>query len=374
MDHTLRQYLALADSIHNNVDHYAVALNINQLQNMVNKLQLGIKTIQSVAKRMADINNVVNRVMQYKKATIFKLKTDKTTIDKIIDKTAIDKTAIDKTAIDKTANNKTIVDKTIADKTTADKSLNKTKKVENKVAEINDNNKIADNIQIDFLKHEIVDPYPSENDCAILRVLYPLKEESKELLDGIVLPVRIVQKATDIPVSPIYYIRELKQYAININGVVIKGNLGNITEYQTKYSARCDYSTECKSFITGKPCNYYHDVEDYVKLNLPIPDIIRNFTIGSFIYSRNLRPKTYFTRHVGSYDTLATDLQNLRKIQYREEISNREGQLIHDLLIYMILHSKGLLERYPHFGKIDLTWYIKYKSYLLYRLILLINS
>lgn len=326
MDHTLREYLTLADTIHNNVDHYAIALNVAQLQNMVNKLQLGIKTIQSVAKRMADINNVVNRVMQYKKATIFKIKT---------------------------ANGTTV--------NTPDKPNGKINKIDTKINK--DENKIDTKINkddgkidsIDFLKHEIVDPYPSENDCAILRVLYPLKEESKELIDGIILPVRIVQKAADIPVAPIYYIRELKQYAININGVVIKGNLGNIVEYQTKYSARCDYGIECKSFITGKPCNYYHEPNDYIKLNLPIPDIIRNFTIGSFIYSRNLRCKTYFTRHVGSYDTLAVDLQNLRKIQYREEISNREGQLIHDLLIYMILHSKGLLERYPHFGKINLV-------------------
>ena len=42
------------------------------------------------------------------------------------------------------------------------------------------------------------------------------------------------------------------------------------------------------------------------------------------------------------------DLNTLKRVQYREEITNREGQLIHDLLIYMILNARGLLERYPH--------------------------
>jgi hypothetical protein len=282
MDTVLRDYLKLADHYHEFVDKYAVALNIAKLEEMVKNLQVGIKTIQSVAKRMADVSNVINHMLNYKKANKPKLKEE------------------------------------------AKKNKN------------------------------ALDPYPTENDHAVLRVLYPLPEENKDIIENISIPVRMVQKLADIPINHLYYIKELKQYAININGVVIKGNLANITNYQSECSARCDYGTECKGFKTGIPCKYYHDPEDYLKLNLPIPDITRNFTVGSFIYSQTRKPKTYFTRHIGSYNNLVQDLQNLKTVQYREEISNREGQLIHDLLIYNILHSKGLLIRYPHFDIVNL--------------------
>lgn len=201
----------------------------------------------------------------------------------------------------------------------------------------------------------VIDPYPTEFDHATLRTLYPEKE--MPIINNISIPVKIVESLSEIPVTNLYYVPKLNQYAINVNGVILKGNLGNLVEYQTENSARCEYGVECRSFTKKTKCPYYHDPEDFIKHGLPVPNTTRSFTIGSWLYSKNRNPRTYFTRHLGSKDRLIYDLHNLKKVQYREEISNREGQLIHDLLIYMILNTKGLLEKYPHWtnGKIGIT-------------------
>ena len=196
----------------------------------------------------------------------------------------------------------------------------------------------------------VIDPYPTEHDIGTLRSVNP--QESKEIMTGITIPIRTVATAKEIPVSNLYYVEEMKQYAINIEGIILRGDLCNITDYQTELSAVCEYGISCKSFQKHTKCPYYHDPSDYIYHKQEIPTSRRNFTIGSWIYSKKKTPKTYFTRHLGSRDRLMYDLATLKRVQYREEIYNREGQLIHDLLIYMILNSKGLLERYPHWQKI----------------------
>lgn len=267
MDLTLRDYLTKADDIHDQLFKFGMALSAEDLTKKSETLHKYIRTIQSVAKRLADISNITNRIMSVKKVNPTSVYTE---------------------------------------------------------------------------------PYPTENDHAVLRATNPIKHEKKQITKDNELPVVTVDRPSDIPISTLYYIRSHKQYAINIAGVIIKGSLGNIVEYKTVQSARCEYGTKCKSFEKGVECPYYHDPEDYLKLNKDVPEKVRNFTVGSWMYSKNRRPKKYFTRHVGSLDTLDFDIKQLKRIPFREEISTREGQLIHDLLIYMILHKHGLLERYPH--------------------------
>jgi hypothetical protein len=268
MDITLREYLRQTDEIHSQIEKYGICIKTEDLENKIKLLKQHIKTIQSIAKRMADVSNVANEIILHRKP-------------------------------------------------------------------------IGTCRQIN--------PYPTSNDHAVLRMTDP--ESKIEILPDIELPVHIVSKIEHIPVSSLYYIEDLKQFAINIAGVNIKGNLANITEYQGKNTARCEYGIKCKSFINKTRCKYYHEPEDYIKLGLPVPDIQRDFTIGSWIYSKNKNPRTYFTRHVGSKDTLLLDIKMLKNIQWVEEVVTREGQLIHDLLIYMILHNKGMLERYPHWHR-----------------------
>ncbi len=194
--------------------------------------------------------------------------------------------------------------------------------------------------------------------------LISLNEESNiKITENISIPAAIVEKVDDIPLNKLYYVKDINQFAINIGGLIIQGNLGNISNYGEKLTTRCEYGTDCKSLQkyadlykeTGTtidlPCNYYHDVDDYKKLNLPISNIPRNFTTGSWLYSTNKTTKTYFTRHIGSKENLEYDLSTIKQIQYKEEIFNREGQLIHDLIIYIILNNKKMLNRHVPWKK-----------------------
>lgn len=272
MDTTLRDYLKLADNTHDYLDKFCIALTSDILEAKVAELQIAIKNIQSVAKRIADVSNIATRILNRKRP----VKRNSTT------------------------------------------------------------------------KLKVVDPYPTEFDHTTMRTLYP--ESDINIVGDISIAIKSVEDLSDIPVTSMYYVPKLNQFALNVNGVILKGNLGNLVEYQTENSARCEYGVECKSFIKNNKCPYYHDPEDFIKHGLPVPDKPRSFTIGSWLYSKNKNPRTYFTRHLGDKGRLIHDLHNLKSVQYREEISNREGQLIHDLLIYMVLNSKGLLERYPHWG------------------------
>jgi hypothetical protein len=268
MDITLREYLAAADAIHQKIEMCGVILKPRELEQYVNQLQTGIRTIQSIAKRMADISNIANEIILYKKEGA------------------------------------------------AVKTIN---------------------------------TYPSENDHATISTLYA--DEFKEPHPGIKVPVKVVKTLAQIPKQHLYYVENIKSYAVNIGGVCLRGGLANYSHYQEPYTARCEYGTQCKNIAL---CKYYHEPEDYLRLHLEVPDRPRNFTIGSYIYSKKKTPSAYFTRHIGGKSTLEEDFLTLKQVQFREEIATREGQLIHDLLIYMMLHSKGLLERYPVIPKIEL--------------------
>jgi hypothetical protein len=190
----------------------------------------------------------------------------------------------------------------------------------------------------------IVDCYPSQLELCSLRSLNP--QETKEIVEGINISVKTVELVEEIPISQIYYVKKLKQYAINLGGIIIKGNLGNIVEYQGENSVKCQYGPDCKSLEKNKKCSYYHDPEDYLKHQIEIPDYPKNFTAGSWIYTKNKNIKSYYNRHIGSKDNLIYDLQTIKKSQYYDEICNRESQLMHDLLIYAIINSKGLLQKH----------------------------
>jgi hypothetical protein len=273
MNKTLKDFLKHSDEFHDYIEKFCIILSVETIEEKMLELQAEIKTIQAVAKRMADVSNIAARIITRKKQ-----------------------------------------EKKINTKNT-----------------------------------KFIDPYPSERDHATLRNIYP--DSIKKISPTIDLMVKYVPNIEDIPVTNLYYVENLKQFAVNINGIIIKGNLANIVEYQTEKSARCEYGIECKTFIKDSKCKYYHEPEDYIKLKREPIEEMRNFTVGSWLYSKTKKCKNYFTRHIGNYANLEYDLNTLKKVQYREEIDNREGQLIHDILIYMILNTKGFLEKYPHWIK-----------------------
>ena len=184
--------------------------------------------------------------------------------------------------------------------------------------------------------YNIIDPYPGDYDSFILRTLY--NKSCVNITKNIDLNVINVESINDIPVSNLYYIKNLEQFAINIDGVILRGNIGNITEKESNGSFICDYGKNCKN----AECTFYHDPADKKVSKFQR----RNFTVGSWIYSPNQKKKNGFCRHVGNYSSLDMDIANLKKMQYNNEIQNREHQTIHDILIYMCLVKKGMVGKY----------------------------
>ena len=179
-----------------------------------------------------------------------------------------------------------------------------------------------------------INPYPQSRDHAVVRVKYA--DQEREIAPNISIPIRIVDTEASIPVTHVYYVKELETYAINIDGVLIKGEVCDILPYGSARTAMCSYGSACKKKLV---CQYYHENDG----------LRRAFTPGSWIYNpvalRN-RPAKYYTRHIGNSASLSVDMKLMSKSHYAEEVKTRECQLIHDLLIYMALNKHGLLADY----------------------------
>ena len=179
-----------------------------------------------------------------------------------------------------------------------------------------------------------VNPYPQSRDHAVVRVKYADVEH--EIAPNVSIPVCVVENESSIPITHIYYIKQLNTYAINIDGVLIKGEVCDILPYGSARTAICSYGDACKRKLT---CQYYHE-KDGLK---------RAFTPGSWIYNDTAlrtRPAKYYTRHIGNRARLGIDMKLMSKSHYTEEVKTRECQLIHDLLIYMALNKHGMLADY----------------------------
>ncbi len=186
-----------------------------------------------------------------------------------------------------------------------------------------------------------IDTYPTENDHVLLR-----ESETKELTPEIKIPVKTVSSLKEVPMSHMYYVNELKQYVINIAGVNIKGNLADIKEYGAYKSAACIHGYTCPNIME---CKYYHEPEDFIRLGIPVAEQKRVFTNGSWLYAGN--KKMPYARHIGNGSNLLTDIRRLKMKQYHNEVSTREGQLMHDLLIYMVLYDQNMIKKYSYWIK-----------------------
>ena len=172
----------------------------------------------------------------------------------------------------------------------------------------------------------ILNPLPSQEDISIVETkqLVNIEEFKKNNLD---IPARIVDTETDIPCNYLYYIKDKKQYCLNINGTNIKGNIGKIFSKESIKTSICK-----KKNCSKQDCSFSHDDDE------------RNFTVGSWIYSGKKTP--YYTRRIGGKNTLKDDLVNIDKEEFQTECKTRESQFMHDLLIYMLLHNMGLIKKY----------------------------
>lgn len=139
--------------------------------------------------------------------------------------------------------------------------------------------------------------------------------------------------------TPIYYIQETKQYCIKINDNIIMGNIGNIYNTTTSNTSekikKCKYN-DCDGLFYENTCQYFHDNEKRNFTNYSWNHIL-NDKNGKIKNKNNyINIKKYDinnTRFIGSLETLKEDLP----FSSTYEKSLRNGQLMHDILIYLIL-------------------------------------
>lgn len=172
-----------------------------------------------------------------------------------------------------------------------------------------------------------------------------------ECLPSVTIPVHRVQTREAIPVHPLYYVENEKQFATNIAGCIVAGHIGNIAERNAPRTAACQYRQECSTLLSGRCCDYWHAPQDYLAAGQQVPQKHwRNFTAGQFVYAGRAqldKSSHYSARHVGSRAMMMVDLRRLARGNYHEEIEARASQLAHDLLVFLVLNRAGFYAGVP---------------------------
>lgn len=146
----------------------------------------------------------------------------------------------------------------------------------------------------------------------------------KQIKGKLGINAKIVYDIKSVKETPIYYVASLDQFAININGILYRGNVGNILENELSNNKiqNCKFQNKC---IKKSDCHFYHD---------PIifngSRDVKNFHYTSWNYG-----KGKYNRRYGGLSTIEADLYNISK----EEKNQSKDQLIHDLLLTQILNS-----------------------------------
>lgn len=168
-----------------------------------------------------------------------------------------------------------------------------------------------------------------------------------------------VENIIDIPQTPLYWVNSTKQYAINLGGMILRGNIGKIYNKNIILKNNnlsniiyCNKGKNCPNILKEQYCKFYHDPLELLELknNCEISEKFycqqiapKNFTNTSWIYtdypekSNNLYMRTF-----GSGDTLAHYIKLAKLTGDPINKSNYSDQTIHDILVLYALHLNGL--------------------------------
>lgn len=187
---------------------------------------------------------------------------------------------------------------------------------------------------------------------------------NKPLAHDIMTKVRTVNSINEIPNIPLYWVENIGQYATQINGIVFRGNIGNIYNKSdirerriTNQTVICAYGNECKNILSEKECAFYHDQLDLLELRdagkisaeffRHCKKKHRNFFNTSWIYTdMPHNKKNSMMRHFGSRNVLKheLDIMNLNNSRCtKTSLDNYRQQVMHDLLV-MVGASKSIIE------------------------------
>lgn len=228
------------------------------------------------------------------------------------------------------------------------------------------NNKHKSNTHTYSHKDDI--PKPLNNDWVYLNRKVTPASTSKPLTYDIPVNVKIVNDISEVPNTPLYWVSNINQYVVHVNGVVLRGNIGNI--YNKNHIKKnkiihqiaiCKHGNACRNVLNSDICKFYHDPMDLlqlVKLKKMTVDVFskykqlyRNFLNTSWIYTELPRNNgNNMMRQFGSRNTLRHefDLMKINNVKANEaNIDNFRQQCMHDILIVLGLNQYGLLKEYP---------------------------
>jgi hypothetical protein len=192
-----------------------------------------------------------------------------------------------------------------------------------------------------------------------------LKKSKKHIVDGICINVKYINSIEEIPNCPIYWVKNINQFAIRINDAILRGNMGNIyntthikKNVSTNRTIICENKNICKNLVDGYECKFYHDPIDLLKLfnsnkiSLELFEKYknkhRNFSNTSWIYTEHNNNKNKNIRQFGSKNTLKNDIELMtidNSITNMDKVDNFTHQFMHDLLVILSLNQFNLLNK-----------------------------
>ena len=185
-----------------------------------------------------------------------------------------------------------------------------------------------------------------------------LHKKKKKITSDISINVKYVENIDEIPCSPMYWVKNINQFAIRINDTILRGNLGNIynsshikKNIPTNNTVICRNRNKCKNLQQYKMCKFYHDPLELMellkdgKITMSLYEQYnknhRNFINTSWLYTENTyNKKNTMMRHFGSKNTLKNDIDLINIINHPNKqniIDNFTQQTMHDLLIAITL-------------------------------------
>jgi hypothetical protein len=192
------------------------------------------------------------------------------------------------------------------------------------------------------------------------------------LTHDIPINARVVNNISDIPNTPLYWVSSINQFAFHINGIIFRGNIGNIYTKKNNWSAGhqnnqtnqiiiCKHGNKCKKILNAEICKFYHDPLDLLELvkcgevTTDIFDIYkklnRNFNNTSWLYTDMPHNKNNEQlRKFGSRNTLRHEFELIQlNNSYADNVNieNFRHQCMHDFLVIMGLNQHNLLKEYP---------------------------
>jgi hypothetical protein len=213
-----------------------------------------------------------------------------------------------------------------------------------------------------------IDEVPGTKDWTYINRNINKNSITHSIAPDIDINIKTVKSLDEIPNTPIYWVSDIKQFAIHLNGVIFRGNIGNIydkhniqTNSNINQTIICSYGNACQKLLHDKPCKFYHDPVELFqvlaekkiskKTYSSYCDKHRNFVNTSWMYiDMHHNQKNKSMRHFGSRNTLKHEF-NLMQINSSRgtdiNISNFRQQCMHDILVIFGLNQCGLLKDYP---------------------------